>query len=185
MSAPPEMGAVPSLENAIKYFINAYQWAEEEGIEIFYFSSFDETWKVDAEGDVGAYWGTLGQGRKPANMSEQGNQRNRQWQRQASFEHGNAICYSGYRARPESRSIVSTRPTRNQGRPADTREKLEVPEALRLQPARVERCCGVIRNEGLDFKVMLGVDMAAEMSNPHCPWGADFSDETLARNRQQ
>ena len=52
-----EGGAVPSLENAIKYFINTYQWAEEEGIEIFYFSSFDETWKVDAEGDVGAYWG--------------------------------------------------------------------------------------------------------------------------------
>ncbi len=53
----PEGGAVPSVENAIKYFINAYQWAEEEGIEIVYFSSFDETWKVDAEGDVGAYWG--------------------------------------------------------------------------------------------------------------------------------
>ncbi len=53
----PEGGAVPSVENAIKYFINAYQWAEEEGVEIFYFSSFDETWKVDAEGDVGAYWG--------------------------------------------------------------------------------------------------------------------------------
>jgi exo-beta-1,3-glucanase (GH17 family) len=52
-----ELGAVPSFENAIKYFINTYQWAEEEGIEIFYFSSFDETWKVDAEGDVGAYWG--------------------------------------------------------------------------------------------------------------------------------
>jgi exo-beta-1,3-glucanase (GH17 family) len=53
----PEGGAVPSEENAIKYFINTYQWAEEEGIEIIYFSSFDETWKVDAEGDVGAYWG--------------------------------------------------------------------------------------------------------------------------------
>jgi exo-beta-1,3-glucanase (GH17 family) len=52
-----EGGAEPSLENATKYFINAYQWAEEEGVEIFYFSSFDETWKVDAEGDVGAYWG--------------------------------------------------------------------------------------------------------------------------------
>jgi exo-beta-1,3-glucanase (GH17 family) len=51
------MGAVPSFENAIKYFIDAYQWAEQDGIEIFYFSSFDETWKVDAEGDVGAYWG--------------------------------------------------------------------------------------------------------------------------------
>jgi exo-beta-1,3-glucanase (GH17 family) len=53
----PTDGAVPSLENAIKYFIDTYQWAEEDGVEVFYFSSFDETWKVDAEGDVGAYWG--------------------------------------------------------------------------------------------------------------------------------
>ncbi len=50
-------GSVPSLENAMKYFIDTCQWVEAEGIEIFYFSSFDETWKVDAEGDVGAYWG--------------------------------------------------------------------------------------------------------------------------------
>ena len=53
----PEGGAVPSVENALKYFINTYQWAEEEDIEVFYFSSFDETWKVEKEGDVGAYWG--------------------------------------------------------------------------------------------------------------------------------
>ena len=50
-------GAIPSYENAIKYFVDAFQWAEEDGIEIFYFSSFDETWKVHDEGDVGAYWG--------------------------------------------------------------------------------------------------------------------------------
>lgn len=50
-------GAEPSAENAIKYFINTQQWSREEGIEIFYFSSFDESWKVGAEGDVGAYWG--------------------------------------------------------------------------------------------------------------------------------
>ena len=52
-----ERGAEPSYENALKYFINTYLWAEEEGIEVFYFSSFDETWKVADEGDVGAYWG--------------------------------------------------------------------------------------------------------------------------------
>lgn len=50
-------GAVPSFRNAIKYFIDTFRWAEEDGIEIFYFSSFDEAWKVAAEGDVGAYWG--------------------------------------------------------------------------------------------------------------------------------
>ncbi|WP_241695477.1 glycoside hydrolase family 17 protein [Winogradskyella litoriviva] len=50
-------GAYPSEENAIKYFINSQQWSKEEGIEMFYFSSFDESWKVDKEGDVGAFWG--------------------------------------------------------------------------------------------------------------------------------
>jgi exo-beta-1,3-glucanase (GH17 family) len=50
-------GAVPSEENAMKYFINAQTWSKEEDIDIFYFSSFDESWKVDSEGDVGSYWG--------------------------------------------------------------------------------------------------------------------------------
>lgn len=49
--------AIPSQANAIRYFVNTYKWAEEDGIEIFYFSSFDEDWKIDDEGDVGAYWG--------------------------------------------------------------------------------------------------------------------------------
>lgn len=47
----------PSYENALKYFINAQTWSKEDDIEMFYFSSFDESWKVKAEGDVGAYWG--------------------------------------------------------------------------------------------------------------------------------
>lgn len=47
----------PSRENAIKYFINSQLWSQAENIEIFYFSSFDESWKVGAEGEVGAYWG--------------------------------------------------------------------------------------------------------------------------------
>ncbi|GGK14758.1 hypothetical protein GCM10007962_06260 [Yeosuana aromativorans] len=50
-------GAIPSHENALRYFVNAQKWSEEDDIEMFYFSSFDESWKVGAEGDVGAYWG--------------------------------------------------------------------------------------------------------------------------------
>jgi exo-beta-1,3-glucanase (GH17 family) len=50
-------GAFPSHENAMKYFINAQQWSKDDAIEMFYFSSFDESWKVGDEGDVGAYWG--------------------------------------------------------------------------------------------------------------------------------
>jgi exo-beta-1,3-glucanase (GH17 family) len=53
----PTDGAIPSYQNAIKYFIDTYRWAEEDNIEIFYFAAFDEAWKIDKEGDVGAYWG--------------------------------------------------------------------------------------------------------------------------------
>lgn len=49
--------AAPSEQNAVKYFINSQKWSAEEDIEIFYFTSFDESWKVGSEGDVGAYWG--------------------------------------------------------------------------------------------------------------------------------
>ena len=53
-------GAESSPQGAYLYFLKAMEWAAEENIEMFYFSSFDEPWKVagDAgEGDVGAYWG--------------------------------------------------------------------------------------------------------------------------------
>jgi exo-beta-1,3-glucanase (GH17 family) len=49
--------AYASEVNAMKYFINTQVWSAKEDIDIFYFSSFDESWKVGAEGDVGAYWG--------------------------------------------------------------------------------------------------------------------------------
>lgn len=50
-------GALASNENAMKYFINTQSWSKANTIDIFYFSSFDESWKVGDEGDVGAYWG--------------------------------------------------------------------------------------------------------------------------------
>jgi exo-beta-1,3-glucanase (GH17 family) len=50
-------GAVPSVEGAMRYFIDTCRWGQQDGVEIFYFAAFDEAWKVGAEGDVGAYWG--------------------------------------------------------------------------------------------------------------------------------
>ncbi len=50
-------GAMPSKENALKYFINTQLWSKQENVDIFYFTSFDESWKVGTEGDVGAFWG--------------------------------------------------------------------------------------------------------------------------------
>ncbi len=49
--------AVPSRLNAMKYFIAVQEWAERKDIEMFYFSSFDESWKIKQEGEVGAGWG--------------------------------------------------------------------------------------------------------------------------------
>jgi GPH family glycoside/pentoside/hexuronide:cation symporter len=49
--------ARPSATNAMKYFISVQDWAKNKDIEVFYFSSFDESWKTKQEGKVGAGWG--------------------------------------------------------------------------------------------------------------------------------
>lgn len=49
--------AQPSEESAMRYFINIQNLSKQENIETFYFSSFDESWKVRHEGDVGQRWG--------------------------------------------------------------------------------------------------------------------------------
>ncbi len=58
----PSMGekvneAEPSVNNARIYFMQVKEWAEKEGVDLFYFSSFDESWKIKDEGTVGARWG--------------------------------------------------------------------------------------------------------------------------------
>ena len=58
-------GAVPSLEGAMQYFVDTMHWAQQDGIEVFWFAAFDEAWKVGAEGDVGAYWGLWDKDAKP------------------------------------------------------------------------------------------------------------------------
>ena len=99
------------------------------------------------------------------------------------FPHGNAICYSGYRENQSPRTGVY--PTH-----AQVKEDLLILAAnwdhLRLYDSsrHAEIVLEVIASEGLEFSVMLGLDLAAEMSNPACPWGADFSEETLDANRQ-
>ncbi len=98
------------------------------------------------------------------------------------IEHGNAICYSGYR---EGQSPGCKYPSYE-----EIHEDLVILSKnwkyLRLYDCspHAETVLSVIHREQLDFKVMLGLDVAAEISNPHCPWGADFSEETLAANRE-
>lgn len=49
--------AEPTKDNAMKYFAAVNNWSREQAVGLFYFSSFDESWKVHHEGDVGQRWG--------------------------------------------------------------------------------------------------------------------------------
>ncbi len=53
--------ALPSKDNAMRYFINTQKWSRANSLPVFYFSSFDESWKVHHEGDVGERWGIWNQ----------------------------------------------------------------------------------------------------------------------------
>ena len=94
---------------------------------------------------------------------------------------GNAICYSGYRSgqSPDRGHYPSL---------GEIREDLRILRkhwrVLRLYDCTLhaERVLQVIRSDRLDFEVLLGAWLAAEVSNPRCPWGAVFSDEVLAAN---
>jgi GPH family glycoside/pentoside/hexuronide:cation symporter len=57
--------AVPSRENAMRYFIETQEWARRAGVELFYFSSFDEPWKLGQEGEVGTQWGLWDKDEQP------------------------------------------------------------------------------------------------------------------------
>ncbi len=97
--------------------------------------------------------------------------------------HANAICYSGYREGQSPHAGIF--PTYD-----DICEDLHILahnwKFLRLYDCspHAETVLEVICREALDFKVMLGLDVAAEMSNWNCPWGAEYSEESLTANRE-
>ena len=98
------------------------------------------------------------------------------------FQYGNAVCYSGYRAgqSPQDGTFPSY---------AQVSEDLRILRKhwtyLRLYDCspHAETVLEVVSNEGMDFKIMLGANMRAEVSNGNCPWGAEYSDETLRANQ--
>lgn len=98
-----------------------------------------------------------------------------------NIEHGHAICYSGYRdgQSPDSGNFPSY---------DQIKEDLLILHGnwkyLRLYDCsrHAELVLKVVTREALNFKIMLGANMAAEISNPQCPWGADFDADVLAHN---
>ncbi len=97
---------------------------------------------------------------------------------------GNAICYSGYREgqSPASRIYPSLDEVAQDLRILQKNWRL-----LRLYDCSVhaERVLAVIERERLPFQVMLGANLAAEVNNPNCPWGATYVPEQLLANQRE
>jgi len=95
---------------------------------------------------------------------------------------GGAICYSGYREgqSPE----IGIYPTYNQ-----ILEDLLILQKkwsyLRLYDCskHAEIVLKVIEREKLNFKVMLGAYIGAEMNNFGCPWGTIYTEEQIKQNK--
>lgn len=98
------------------------------------------------------------------------------------IKHGNAICYSGYREGQCPRAGIY--PSYQQVK-QDLLLLADHWQFLRLYDCgpHADLVISVIEQEGLAFKIMLGADIGAEITNPNCPWGAEFSEQELADNR--
>ncbi|WP_339917818.1 glycosyl hydrolase family 17 protein [Yeosuana marina] len=94
----------------------------------------------------------------------------------------NAICYSGFR---EGQQPGGEYPTYNQ-----IKEDLLILQGqwkyLRLYDCdkHSEIVLDVIDKEKLDFKIMLGAYIVAEMNNFGCPWGVTYTEEQLEENKK-
>ncbi|MDG1292504.1 MAG: hypothetical protein P8O99_00160 [Pseudomonadales bacterium] len=100
-----------------------------------------------------------------------------------TLPYAKAICYSGYRdgQSPETDELPSYE---------EVKQDLLILkgewQSLRLyaSDAHSEMVLNVIDKEGMSFDVMLGAYIIAELSNPECPWGADYSAEQLQENKE-
>ncbi|WP_198931822.1 glycoside hydrolase family 17 protein [Labilibacter marinus] len=99
-----------------------------------------------------------------------------------NIEPGRAICYSGFR---EGQAPGAVYPSYDQ-----IKEDLLILQGhwkyLRLYDCdeHTDIVLEVINNEKLDFKVMLGAYIVAEMNNFGCPWGGTYPPEELAANKE-
>ncbi|MGG9972054.1 glycosyl hydrolase family 17 protein [Ferruginibacter sp. SUN002] len=96
----------------------------------------------------------------------------------------NAICYSGFREGQKPGGVYPTY--------EEIKEDLLILQNnwkyLRLYDCdeHGDTVIAVIKNENLDFKVMMGAYIGAEMNNFGCPWGGGvFSEEQLELNRKK
>jgi exo-beta-1,3-glucanase (GH17 family) len=95
--------------------------------------------------------------------------------------YGKAICYSGYREgqNPHTKTYPSYE---------EIKEDLMILENnydyIRMyDPSEhAKTALKVIRDHNLSLKVMLGIDLLGEISNPDCEWGGLLTDEEIKNN---
>jgi exo-beta-1,3-glucanase (GH17 family) len=98
------------------------------------------------------------------------------------IEFGKAICYSGFREGQQPGGITPSY--------EEVKEDLLILHKhwkyIRLFDCdeHAETVFQVIQKEKLDFKVMLGAYIVAEMNNFGCPWGGTYSEEVLKANKK-
>ncbi len=103
--------------------------------------------------------------------------------RKIDFQFAKAICYSGFREGQEPGGVTPSY--------EEVREDLLILQKqwkyLRLYDCdkHAETVLKVIQKEGLDFRVMLGAYIVAEMNNFGCPWGGVYSEEVLTANKKK
>ncbi len=103
--------------------------------------------------------------------------------KQFNIDFAKAICYSGFRDGQQPGGIIPSY--------EEIKEDL-----LLLQPywkylrlydcdEHAQRVINVIQQEKLDFKIMLGAYIVAEMNNQRCPWGGGiYEEEQLEENKK-
>ncbi len=98
------------------------------------------------------------------------------------FQHYQAICYSGFREGQQPGGKIPGY--------KEVKEDLLILQKhwkyLRLYDCdeHAKTVLKVIRNEKLDFRIMLGAYIVAEMNNFGCPWGGVYSEEKLKENKK-
>ena len=97
------------------------------------------------------------------------------------INYGKAICYSGYRK--DQTPIKQIYPTYE-----NILEDLRILEKdfdyIRMYDSNehTKMTLETIKKYNIDLKVMVGMDLLGESSNPNCSWGGDYTVEEVSNN---
>jgi exo-beta-1,3-glucanase (GH17 family) len=100
-----------------------------------------------------------------------------------TIPYGKAICYSGYRHNQGPN--IGVFPTYDQ-----VKEDLKILEKdwdyIRMYDPgeHAKTVCQVIKDHNIDLKVMVGINLLGEISNPQCAWGGLYTKAEIKRNIQ-